>query len=341
VVKSVEAERKDAEATRRTLADAGLLDTSYIPSSDGKYVYFAIKGKPPAGMNVKTVQHALQKQQEQGKSLREEMEGKLTEKEAEELIGSFDIVGDIAVLDIAPALEAKQGIIAAAILKNHKNVRVVAKKIAGTSGQFRVRPVEVIAGENRTTTVCREAGCEFELDLNEVYFSSRLEAERTRIAALVKDGEKVLVPFAGVGPYAIRIGKKVPSAKIIGIDLNHQGLEYFWKNIERNRCHNVIAMKGDAAHCLNHEFRNWADRAIMPHPTDGARFLPNVIPCIRKGGMLHYYSFGNAKDPYGKAESELKQAAEKLGRKAQVIFRRIARPYSKETVQVVVDAKII
>ncbi len=341
MVKCVQAEKKNAEATRRKLADAGLLDNSYSPARDEKYVYFAIKEKPPAGMKVRTLQHALQKRQEQGKSLREEMEGKLTEQEAGRLVGSFDIVGDIAVLDIPPNLVGKESIIAGVILKNHKNVKVVAKKTAGTGGQFRIRPVEVIAGENRTVTVCREGGCEFELDLNEVYFSSRLEAERTRIAGLVKKDEKVLIPFAGVGPYAIRIGTTVPSAKIIGIDLNHQGLEYFWKNIERNKCHNVIAMKGDAAHCLNHEFRNWADRAIMPHPTEGARFLPNVIPCIKKGGMLHYYSFGDAKDPYAKAERELKQAAGKLGRKAHVLFCRIARPYSKETVQVVIDAKII
>lgn len=337
MVKCVQAEKKNAEAMRRKLADKGLLDNSYSPARDGKYVYFAVKGKP-AGMKI--VQRNLERRETQGKPLREEMKGKLTEKEAGGLVGSFDIVGDIAVLDIPPALEAKQGIIAAAILKNHRNVRVVAKKIAGTGGQFRIRPVVVIAGENRTTTVCREAGCEFELDLNSVYFSSRLEAERTRIAALVKNGEKVLIPFAGVGPYAIRIGKKAPTSKVLGMDINHAAVEFFWRNIERNGTHNVIAMEGDALHVLPHEFCGWADRLIMPHPTEAEKFLEHAIPCVKSGGMLHYYTFGNAENPFDKAEREVMDVAKRLGRKAHVVFRRIARPYSKETVQIVLDATI-
>lgn len=357
MVKCVQAEKKNAEATRRKLADMGLLDNSYSPARDGKCVYFAvkksaldffrsgtsgasstlIKGKPA---DMKLVQRKLERRQEHGKPLREELAGKLTSGEMEELVGSFDILGDIAVLDIPQNLAGKERIIADAILKNHRNVKVVAKKIAGTGGQFRIRPVVVIAGENRTTTVCTEAGCEFELDLNEVYFSSRLEAERTRIAALVKNGEKVLIPFAGVGPYAIRIAEKVPTAKVMGIDLNHAAVEFFWRNIERNGTHNVIAMKGDALHVLPHEFRGWADRLIMPHPTEAEKFLEHAIPCIKKGGMLHYYTFGNAENPFGKAEREVMDVAKRLGRKAEVVFRRIARPYSKETVQIVLDATI-
>jgi tRNA (guanine37-N1)-methyltransferase len=79
----------------------------------------------------------------------------------------------------------------------------------------------------------------------------------------------------------------------------------------------------------------------MPHPTEGARFLAHVIPCVKKGGTLHYYSFGDAQKPFEAAERELKEAAARLGRKASVLFRRVVRPYSKERVQVVLDAKII
>lgn len=338
MAKCIRVERKNAEKARRELIAKGLLDNSYLPARDSEYVYFAVK-KAPARMKI--LEKGLELRVAPGKSLREELTGQLSKSEAEALVGSFDILGDIAVLEIPDALMKKQQLIAEAVLRNHRNVKVVVKKIGGTSGEFRIRPVEVVAGEHRTSTVCREAGCGFELDLNEVYFSSRLEMERTRIAGLVKKGEHVLVPFAGVGPYAIRIGKAQPTAKVLGIELNHSAVEFFWKNIDRNGAHNVIAMKGDVAHCLHHEFRDWADRVVMPHPSDGARFLPAVIPCIRKGGMLHYYSFGDAKDPYAKAEGELKQAAGKLGRKAHVLFRRVARPFSKDRVQVVVDAKII
>ncbi|MCX6772686.1 MAG: class I SAM-dependent methyltransferase family protein [Candidatus Micrarchaeota archaeon] len=338
MAKCIRVDREDAEKVRKELISIGLLDNTYSPEQEGKFVYFAVKTKPPGRV---LITREMKARQEHGKSLGEAMEGKLTKSEQGELVKSFDIVGDIAVVDVPPSLVGKQQLLANAILKNHKNVHVVAKKVGGTGGEFRIRPVEVIAGEDRTHTVCREAGCEFELDLNFVYFSSRLETERTRIAALVKKGEHVLVPFAGVGPYAIRIAKKVPSAKVVAVELNSVAVEFLLKNMERNKCANIAPVRGDASKDLPGDFVNWADRAIMPHPTDGARFLPTIIPCIKKGGMLHYYSFGDAMKPYAAAEMELKTVAMRLGRKVEVVFKRVARPYSKERVQVVVDAKII
>lgn len=330
-------ERKEAETVRRKLAAEGLLDGPYVPAHDDEFVYFAIKRK---AAGIKTVQKNLAKRAVQGKSLAEELSGKLTKREAEELVKSFDIVGDIAVVEIPTALAKKQKLIAAAILKNHRNVKVVAKKAGGTSGEFRIRPVEVIAGEKRTKTIYREVGCGFELDLNETYFSSRLGTERARIAALVKPGERVLIPFAGVGPFAITIGKRTPSASVIGIELNPEAAGYFKRNIERNKCANVTAIQEDVSKLLPGRYEGWADRAVMPLPKDGARFLANIIPCLKKGGMLHYYSFGDAGAPYEKAEEEVKDAAKAAGRKATIIFKRVARPFSKTIEQVVLDARV-
>jgi tRNA (guanine37-N1)-methyltransferase len=333
----VKVERKKAESLRQKLAAGGLLDGSYVPARDGKFVYFAVKGK--AG-GMKLVEKKLAKRANYGKPLEEELGGKLNAREMDALVKSFDIVGDIAVVEVPPSLAKKQKLIAAAIMKLHRNVKVVAKKTGGTAGEFRIRPVKVIAGEKRTTTVYREGGCEFGLDLNKAYFSSRLGTERSRIAALVKEGEHVLVPFAGVGPFAIRIGKAVPSAEVAGIELNPEAGRYFALNVALNRCRNVIVLEGDVAKLLPGRYRGWADRAVMPHPTEGARFLANVIPCLKKGGILHYYAFGDSRNPYETAEKQVKEAAGKLGRKAEIVFRRIARPYSKDTVQAVIDARI-
>jgi tRNA (guanine37-N1)-methyltransferase len=216
----------------------------------------------------------------------------------------------------------------------------VAKKTGGTAGEFRIRPVTVIAGERKTATIYRESGCGFELDLNKTYFSPRLGTERARIAALVKPKELVLVPFAGVGPFAIVIGKTVSSSKVVGIELNPDACEYFKRNIVRNRCPNVTAIRGDVAKLLPDKYKGKASRVIMPLPKDAKVFLANAIPCLKKGGMLHYYSFGEAGSPYAKAEDEVREAAAKFGRKARIVFRRIVRPYSKDTEQVVVDARI-
>lgn len=330
-------ERKDAEKARQRLISAGVFDGTFAPAHDEKFVYFAIREKI-TGMT--TARKNLARRAASGKPLSEELKDKLTKSEADELVKSFDIVGDIAVVEIPAALVKKQKLIADAILKNHKNIRTVAKKTGGTAGEFRIRPVKVIAGEKRTKTIYRESGCGFELDLNKTYFSSRLGTERGRIAALVKPGELVLVPFAGAGPFAIVIGKGVPSAKVVGIELNPDAHGYFERNIARNKCSNVAAICGDVAKLLPGKYRGSASRVIMPLPKDAGRFLANAIPCLKKGGTLHYYSFGDANEPYAKAEKEVKEAAKAAGRRAAILFRRIARPFSKTTEQVVVDAKI-
>ncbi|MEM2138477.1 MAG: class I SAM-dependent methyltransferase family protein [Candidatus Anstonellaceae archaeon] len=330
-------ERKNAEKARQRLVSAGVFDGSFVPAHDEGFVYFAIKGKIPG---ITTAQKNLAKRSAQGKSLYDELKGNLTAAELNELVTSFDIVGDIAVVEIPPALVKREKLIAEVILKNHKNVKTVAKKTGGTAGEFRIRPVKVIAGEKKTWTIYRESGCKFELDLNKTYFSPRLGTERARIAELVKPKELVLVPFAGVGPFAIAIGKAVPSARVVGIELNPDAAEYFKRNVVRNKCTNLTAICGDVAKLLPGKYKGKASRAIMPLPKDAGRFLANAIPCLKKGGMLHYYSFGDARSPFAKAEEEVIEAAAKFGRKARVIFRRVVRPYSKEVEQVVVDAKV-
>ncbi|MEM4633804.1 MAG: class I SAM-dependent methyltransferase family protein [Candidatus Anstonellaceae archaeon] len=333
----VKVEKAHAEETRQKLLAQKLLETKYAPFRDRDFVYFPVK-KAPAGMAV--VELSLEERQTLAGSLRLALKDKLEEKEIGMLVGSFDIVGDIAVVEIPHELEKKEGIIASEIMRKHRNIRVVAKKLGATSGEFRIRPVKVIAGEPRTHTVHKEGGCFFELDLNKVYFSPRLGTERGRIANLVKPGEKILVPFAGVGPFAIRIAKKQKDAEVIGIELNPEAVEYFERNIKRNSVRNISAICGDAKKILPGRFASWADRVIMPLPKGSGGFLLHAIPCLAKGGILHYYAFGESAEPFWNAEKEIEEAAKELGRKTEILFKRVVRPYSKEIVQVVIDAKI-
>jgi tRNA (guanine37-N1)-methyltransferase len=287
------------------------------------------------------VHKALERRSERPKSLREALSGKLTAREREGLVTSFDLVGDIAVVEVPMELRAKEKLIASALMAAHRNVKVVARKTGGTSGEFRIRPVEVIAGEKRTRALYREGGCVFELDLNKTYFSPRLGTERGRLCALVRPGEKVLVPFAGVGPFAIRLGKAEESADVVGVELNPDACGFFRANVARNNCKNVRIVEGDVAALLPGKYAGWADRLAMPLPKDAKAFLANAMPCLKKGGMLHYYSFGSIEAPFEEAEKDVLEAAAKLGRKARVVFRRTVRPYSKDTEQVAVDAEIL
>ncbi len=121
-------------------------------------------------------------------------------------IKSFDVIGDIAIIEVPAGMNAKK--VAKEILESNNGIKVVCKKASERKGEYRTRDLEVIAGEKRTTTTHTEHGCKFMMDVAKAYFSPRELSERQRIANLVKDGESVLVMFSGVRALPVIIAKK-------------------------------------------------------------------------------------------------------------------------------------
>jgi tRNA (guanine37-N1)-methyltransferase len=179
------------------------------------------------------------------------------------------------------------------------------------------------------------------LDLAKVYFSPRLSHERGRIAAHVRSGEKVLVMFAGVGPFALVIAKKQKDAKVVGIELNPEAVRYFSENIMLNGMEGrVDAVLGDVRKVVPGKFAGFADRVLMPLPKNAEDFLDVALLAAKKGGIVHFYTFVNRKDGKEAAEKKVFEAAKKAGRKIEILESREVRPFSPSTVQIVVDFKI-
>ena len=97
------------------------------------------------------------------------------------------------------------------IMSIHKGVKTVFIQTSRIAGDFRIRDLKLVAGENKTTTKYKESGCVFAVDVEKCYFSPRLLHERSRIAHLVSNGETVVNMFAGVGCFSIIIAKNRPS----------------------------------------------------------------------------------------------------------------------------------
>ena len=87
---------------------------------------------------------------------------------------SYGIVGDIAILRLTSTLNKKAKTVAKNIMDIHSNVRTVLAQTTPVRGDFRLRNLEYIAGENKTATVHKESGCLFSVDLEKCYFSPRL-----------------------------------------------------------------------------------------------------------------------------------------------------------------------
>ena len=105
-------------------------------------------------------------------------------------------------------------VIGEGIMEINPHLRLVLRKSGQVSGTFRTREYEAIAGEGDSETVHEEFSCLFRLDVTKVYFNPRLSHERMRVARQIKEGERVLDMFAGVGPYSILIAKTQRDSQI-------------------------------------------------------------------------------------------------------------------------------
>lgn len=140
-------------------------------------------------------------------SLRSLLMDKLPSEKLAFLPKGFEVIGDIAIINIPSILDEEKYLIAEALSIQRKDIKTVLRKLNKIEGSARVADFERLLG-NRTTTLHRENGCIFELDVTKTFFSGKMYYERGRIAQKVKEGEDVLVLFAGVGPFLVPIKKK-------------------------------------------------------------------------------------------------------------------------------------
>lgn len=221
--------------------------------------------------------------------LKARLEKSLSERELGQVIGAYDIVGDMAIVMVPEELESQEQIIAEAILSSNNKIRVVVKRAGNYRGEFRVIPLQHLAGEDRKETEVKEFGVRLLVNPEIAYYSVRSGNERRRIASLVGPGESVLVLFSGIAPYPLIIAKYSKAQSIIGIEKNPQAHHYGLQNLKRNKkLKNIQLYLGDVREVLP-TFGESFDRVIMPLPTRGEIFLPWALRALKSKGFLHFY----------------------------------------------------
>ncbi len=234
--------------------------------------------------------------------LKQALKGKLNKKELSLLVTSYDMIGDIAVIDIPLELEKKEKLIAEELLKLHKHIKVVAKKAGIYSGIYRRRKLRILAGERRKTTESKENNVRVKLHVEDVYYSVRSSTERKRISEQVKSGEDVLIMFSGSGVYCLVIGKNTRAKEVVGVEINPIAHKFALENIKLNKLENVKLHKGDVRLVVP-RFKKKFDRIAMPLPKSAEGFLDVALKVVKKGGIIHFYDFEReGEEELGKAK---------------------------------------
>jgi tRNA (guanine37-N1)-methyltransferase len=332
------AELKNAQKVKNFIIKKDLANKSYVPLRVLNAMVFPItkKVKVPHA-KIKNVKFEFQERNGR-KNIEDLLAKKLTKKQLKIIPKSQEIIGDILILEIPEKLLKKEIAIAQAYLDLLPQIQTVVKKTRIHSGPYRTRSVKILAGKRTKETIHQESGVKVKLHLEKTYFSGRSGNERLRIAKQVKKGEDVLVMFSGAGPYPLVLSKNSKANKIFGIEMNPLAHKYAVDNLKLNKTKNVIVHRGDARLVLP-ELQGKFDRVIMPLPKTSEEFLDVVLPKVRKGGMVHLYSFLHEKEIISEAK-KIKISCKQEGKDVRILRKVKCGNFSPGIFRVCFDIKV-
>lgn len=285
----IQAELIQAEKVRKYLSENNILRTDLKISKDDSFIYFPIKEISKELNSYTTIEREFEKRETKPKSYKEIVA--IPDNLRHELPTSYNIIGSIILIKLPESLLKYQKEVGESLLKTNKNVKTICLT-QPVSGEFRIRDIKVIAGENRTETTHKEYGLTFNVDVKKTYFSPTLATERKRVATLVKQGETIVDMFAGVAPFSIMIAKYADPKVIYAIDKNEDAVKFARQNIKRNNVLDKIeAIHTDAkeiCRILNQKNAK-ADRIIMNLPFSAHVFFTSALEIINDNGTIHYY----------------------------------------------------
>lgn len=255
-------------------------------------------------------------------------------------VRAFDIVGDLALVELPKKLKGKGKNIAAGILSQQKNLKGVYEKIGGHEGKMRLQKLRWLAGEKRTVTTHRENGISLKLDIAKAYFSPRQATERKRIYEQIKKPETVMVMFSGIGPFTVSIAKNTLAATVYGVELNKTAHKFAVENAKINKVDAKIKLFCGDVSKIAPKLGKKFDRIIMPLPKGAESFLPVAFAAAKQGTIIHFYDFEKEEEIPGSAIEKAKKAAASAKRKIRILIVVKCGQLAPRAYRVCVDFKL-
>lgn len=225
-----------------------------------------------------------------GLSFKNLLEGLVPEGVLKRIPSAYDVIGDIAIINIPEDLLEYGRLIGEAVSRVSRNVRAV---YAGgyVVGGYRVKELRHIYGEPVSKTVHKEYGLRISVDVLRTYYNPSLAEEHRRIAELVSDGELVGDLFCGVGPFSLHIAS-LRNATSYAVDFNPNAVKCLIESIEMNKKKlkgKIVPILSNVKDFLSVISDSIFDRIIMNLPHEALEYVPLVSSKLRTGGTLHVY----------------------------------------------------
>ena len=292
-----------------------------------------------------------------------------TDEEIDAAPSSWAVLGTVVLVDPGDAPRPEE--LGEALLDLHGAADTVLAR-GPITGAHREPDVTVLAGEGDTETVHREHGTTYAMDLAEVMFSPGNKAERARMGEVVREGERVVDMFAGIGYFTLPMARA--GAEVTAIERNPASFEFLLENVRRNGveervqpyradCRDVLRVaaepprtdevgKADLAEDSATDVR--ADRIVMGYydaseprsedsrsPSDASHeYLDSALGALDPGGVVHMHEATPEGLVPDRPVERLRAAADDCGRSVEILETRRVKGYSEGVAHVVVDARV-
>jgi tRNA (guanine37-N1)-methyltransferase len=345
----IEANKKFGEKIRVLLSQFGIFDDDFRIETKKNKIFIPItreltesesnelREKDP---NFNTTFRRLKRVIKKPKTFREYLKDKIDKDLFKNIPKSFDIIGNIAIIEIPETLEKIHQNIGDAIVKTFKNIRTVYSEKTPVSGEYRTQELKLIGGVDNPITTHKENSCLFKLNVKKVYFNPRLGTERLRVVNNVKNDEKIIDMFAGIGPYSIQIAKN-KETEVIAFDINPEAIKYFKINLLKNKIETINPILGDVRNYIN-QYENYADRIIMNLPGSAFNYLKDACKFISdRGGIIHYYQFVKNETKNDQIINTIANEIDLANREVKkILFAKKIKQVSPSKSQIAIDIKI-
>ena len=286
---AIVASRGKAEEVRKLLKRLNILRKDLKVMRDESYIYFPITNTHPELNNYLVKHMCFPKRDQRIGSFKEVLQNTLPQEILEQIPRSFDIIGDIALIQLPSQIAEKYGnLIGNAIMSINNNIKSVYAR-GEVKGEFRIREIKHIAGDKRTWTIHKEHGVKIYVDISKAYINPSLVEEHRRIAEIVKDNELVLDMFTGVGSFPLIIASR-KRAIVIAIDINPYAIECLIKSLHINKLKGtIIPIIGDSKIVVRLLKPKQFNHILMNLPHKSVEFLEEACYAVNNHGLIHIY----------------------------------------------------
>ncbi|KAL7068579.1 Met-10 domain-containing protein [Cryptosporidium serpentis] len=168
-----------------------------------------------------------------------------------EITSSFETVGHIAHLNLNNNAYPYRYIIGKVLSDKNPGIKTVVTKVSNIENIYRTYPLEVVAGEKNLKAKVKEQGILYNVNIDEVYWNSRLSYERQRIVDIIPKYSFVVDLTCGVGAFTLPL-LKISNCLVYSNDLNPSAIKLLELNISENKLDRdrVVISQRDVKSCI-------------------------------------------------------------------------------------------